>query len=46
MIFIDLEKAYDKVIKNIIWCVLQKYKVSSRYITLIKDMHDNVVISV
>jgi hypothetical protein len=46
MIFIDLEKVYDKVIKNIIWCVLQKYKVSLKYITLIKDMHDNVVTSV
>jgi hypothetical protein len=46
MIFIDLEKAYDKVTRNIMWWVMQKYKVSSKYITLIKDMYDNVVISV
>jgi hypothetical protein len=45
MIFIDLEKAYDKVPRSVIWWVFQKHKVSSKYITLIKDMYDNVVIS-
>jgi hypothetical protein len=42
--FIDLENAYDKVPRNT-WA-LQKHKVSSKYITLIKDMYDNVVINV
>jgi hypothetical protein len=46
MIFIDLEKAYDKVPSNVMWWGLQKHKVSSKYITLIKDMYDNVVTSV
>jgi hypothetical protein len=46
MVFIDLEKAYDKVPRNIMWWALQKYKVSTKYITLIKDMYDNVVTSV
>jgi hypothetical protein len=46
MIFIDLEKAYDKVAMNIMWWALQKHKVSSKYITVIKDMYDNVVTSV
>jgi hypothetical protein len=46
MIFIDLEKAYDKVPRNIMWWALRKHKVSSKYITLIKDMYDNVVTSV
>jgi hypothetical protein len=46
MIFIDLEKAYDKVPRNVMWWVLQKHKVSSKYITLIKDMYDNVGTSV
>jgi hypothetical protein len=46
MIFIDLKKVYDKVPRNIMWWALQKHKVSSKYITLIKDMYDNVVISV
>jgi hypothetical protein len=45
MIFIDL-KAYDKVPRNIMWWALQKHKVSSKYITLIKYMYDNVVTSV
>jgi hypothetical protein len=46
MVFIDLEKAYDKVTRNIMWWALQKHKVSTKYITLIKDMYDNVVTSV
>jgi hypothetical protein len=46
MIFIDLEKAYDKVTRNIMWWALQKHKVSTKYITLIKNMYDNVVTSV
>jgi hypothetical protein len=37
-IFIDLEKAYDKVSGNVMWWTLQKHKVSTKYITLIKDM--------
>jgi hypothetical protein len=46
MIFIDLEKAYDKVPRNVMWWALQKHEVSSKYITLIKDMYDNIVTSV
>jgi PIN domain nuclease of toxin-antitoxin system len=46
MVFIDLENAYDKVTRNVIWWVLQKHKVSTKYITFIKDMHDNVVTSI
>jgi hypothetical protein len=46
MIFIDLEKVYDKVPRNVMWWALQKHKVSSKYNTLIKYMYDNVVISV
>jgi hypothetical protein len=46
MVFIDLKKAYDKVSKNIMWWALQKHKVSTKYITLIKDIYDNIVTSV
>jgi hypothetical protein len=46
MIFIDLEKDYDKVLRNVMLWTLQKHKVSTKYITLIKDMYDNVVTSV
>jgi hypothetical protein len=46
MVFIDLEKANDKVPRNVMWWVLQKHQVSTKYITLIKDMYDNIVTSV
>jgi hypothetical protein len=46
MVFIDLEKACDKEPRNIMWWALQKHKVSTKYITLIKDMYDNVVTTV
>jgi hypothetical protein len=46
MVFIDLKKTYDKVTMNIMWWVLQKHKVLTKCITLIKDMYDNIVTSV
>jgi len=46
MVFIDLEKAYDKISRNVMWWALDKHKVPSKYATLIKDMYNNVVISV
>jgi hypothetical protein len=46
MVFIDLKKVYDKVIRNIMWWALQKHKLLTKYITIIKDMYDNVVTSV
>jgi hypothetical protein len=46
MVFIDLEKVYDKVLRNIMWWALQKHKVSIKCITLIKDIYDNAVTSV
>ncbi|KAM3386548.1 hypothetical protein ACQJBY_009864 [Aegilops geniculata] len=46
MVFIDLEKAYDKIPRNVMWWALEKHKVPAKYITLIKDMYYNVVTSV
>jgi hypothetical protein len=46
MTFINLEKVYDKVHRNVMWWVLQKHKVLKKYIALIKDMYDNSVTSV
>ena len=46
MVFIDLKKAYDKITRNVMWWALDKYKVPSKYVTLIKDMYNNVVTSV
>ena len=46
VVFTDLEKAYDKIPKNFIWWTLDKYKVPTKYVGLIKDMHNNIVTSV
>jgi hypothetical protein len=43
MIFLDLEKVYDKIPINIMWWTLKKKLVSTKYVTLIKDMYTNVV---
>ena len=46
MVFIDLEKAYDKIPRNVMWWALDKHKVPTKYVGLIKDMYNNVVTSV
>ena len=47
MVFIDLEKAYDKIPRNLMWWWdLDKHKVPTKYVGLIKDMYNNVVTSV
>ena len=43
MVFIDLEKAYDKIPRNIMWWTLDKHKVPIKYVGLIKHMYNNVV---
>jgi hypothetical protein len=46
MVFMDLEKGYNKMPRNVMWWALQKHKVSTKYNIIIKDMYDNVVTSV
>ncbi|KAK8926626.1 hypothetical protein KSP39_PZI018666 [Platanthera zijinensis] len=43
MPFIDLEKAYDRVPREILWRVLEKRGVNVSYIDIIKDMYANLV---
>jgi hypothetical protein len=43
MVFIDLEKVYDKVPRNVMCWALERHKVPTKYITLIKDMYKDVV---
>ncbi len=46
MVFIDLEKAYDRVPRDLIWWILNKKGVTSRYIHVIKDMYDGAMMIV
>jgi Reverse transcriptase (RNA-dependent DNA polymerase) len=36
MIFIDLEKAYDKILRNIMWWTLKRKLVPTKYVTLLR----------
>jgi hypothetical protein len=46
MVLIELEKGYDEIPKNVMWWSLDKHKVLTKYIGLIKDMYNNVGTSV
>jgi hypothetical protein len=46
IMFIDLEKAYDKVSRKVFWWVLVKKGVSQKYIVSIKDTYDRACTSV
>jgi len=42
MVFIDLEKAYDRVSREVLWRCLEKRSMSLMYMRVIKDMYDGV----
>ena len=46
MIFVDLEKAYDRVPRDIMWWALRKKNVGEEYIKVIQDMYDGCTTSV
>ncbi|KAI8431530.1 hypothetical protein MSG28_016030 [Choristoneura fumiferana] len=42
LVFIDLEKAFDKVPRELVWQALRAQEIPEAYITLIQDMYDDV----
>jgi hypothetical protein len=45
MIFIDLEEAYDKILKNIMWWALEKKRVPIEYVIFHQGYVQNIIVT-
>ena len=46
LLFIDFKKAYDSIIRENLWLILELYGVPSEFIQKLKDLHEEVKIKV
>lgn len=46
IVFIDFEKAFDRIPRSLIWVALRYYGVPEPYVEIIKDMYENVTTSI
>lgn len=46
IIFVDLKRAFDKVIHEHLWTKLLKIGVSAKYIRILKDLYDKAFIRI
>ena len=42
MCFIDLQKAYDSVDRELLWMVLARFSVSEKMVTVIRPFHEGM----
>ena len=45
-VFVDLEKAYDKVPREEVWFCMRKSGLAEKYVRIVQDMYDDSITSV
>ena len=43
MVFVDLEKAYDTVLREVLWRCMRKQNIPEGYVTLVQDMYEGAI---